>query len=63
MDNQNITDVEHQWLSTMSKIYETERELFLLRDHLRAIKPQVLDGFGFRGARDELLTAMILEKQ
>lgn len=63
MNNQQITDVEHQWLTTMSEIYETERQLFLLKDKLRLIKPQVLDGFGFRGARDELLTAMILEKQ
>lgn len=59
---QEITGVELEWIKIMTQIFETERQLHALKDKLRTIKPQVLEVYGYRGARDELLTARIVEK-
>ena len=63
MAKKTITPIEREWLKLNAKALKAERELHALRDNLRSMKPQILDCFGYRGARDELLTALIMAKK
>jgi hypothetical protein len=63
MAKKTITQIEREWLKLSAKALKAERELNVLRDNLHSLKPQILNCFGYRGARDELLTALIMAKK
>jgi hypothetical protein len=63
MAKSKITPTERLWLKTSAKVLKAERDLYALKNDLRSIKPDILKIFGYRGARDELLTALIEQKK
>jgi hypothetical protein len=63
MAKSTITPTERKWLKVNAKVLKAERELHILKSDLRSIKHDLLQSFGYRGARDELLTALIEAKK
>jgi hypothetical protein len=59
MAKRKLTEAEKSWLALSAKVLKAERGLHILKNDLSRIKPDVLKELGLRGARDELLTALI----
>jgi len=59
MAKSKLTEAERHWLKLSTKILKAQRDLHILKQELSSIKPDIQKRFGLRGARDELLTALI----
>lgn len=54
-----LSTEEKEWLRLDAKILRLEREVRGLKQQRMMMKGGILGRFGLKGARDELLTAMI----
>lgn len=57
-----LTKQEREWLRLSAKVNRMEREIEAVRSQRRSLKTHILHHYGYRGARDELLTGLIQQK-